>query len=123
MPSDIITYALAIIAVYGGVVVWRMCARLRSITLTLQVLNQSSSRLKERLLEAEKKLSDSSSVKLAAEVADLAAAVDMDRKSVRKQFGKVWGTIGAEKPPEAPRARPAVPFGALPLPRVDPHGD
>ena len=60
-------------------------------------------------------VSSSSSTKIAAELAELVAAVEVDRLALRKQLGKVWGRIGREEivGPESPQRVDDPEFEAL----------
>jgi hypothetical protein len=93
--------ALVILAVCFGVVVWRISARLKAqisrLEQTWSVTSQACSNGLQRIEQLERASAQSSPAALKAQVYDLVATVEMNAATTRRQFGKVFGTLGAER--------------------------
>lgn len=63
----------------------------------VEALERWVSQLHGTLEATTKRVDGSASAVLAANLDDLRAAIDVDRAALRKQLGKIWGTIGASR--------------------------
>lgn len=92
MPSSIIVFALAIAAAVLAVSALLSALACRR---TVNRYYRSLEAQKARISACENGLKATSGAQLAATVADLDAAVTRLAESSRKQFGSLWGKLGA----------------------------
>ena len=130
MLSSTIAYALAIGVPSAVVIAWlifELIVKLRTLALEIEAnkaawastkpaFEHYSARLadcEKRLITLETDVRASTNAALAAEVAALADAVEIDRASYRKQFGSVWGTLtaaGIRKPQNGTASQQIAPL-------------
>ena len=88
---DIFAFALAFLALGFAAVAWTTCASLARASKHQALWTDGTVKsLQARLVELEKRPTNTPVAQLRAEVGDLAAAVDELRLSTRKQYGKLW---------------------------------
>lgn len=101
MLSLITAFALAIVVLIVGVLASSIYVIRTTLREQKATLDRWASETSLRFEKLDSETKQRSPAALAARLEDLAAAVDSHAARTRKELGKVWGTLGAEKPRSA----------------------